>query len=85
MSIGSFRFHHSVGNRKPLKPFELRRNVIGVVFSKTPSDNSVWDKLEVSEKSKEAIALILVNYKDLNHGVAMLIMRKRPIPELFMK
>lgn len=85
MLIGSFRFYYSVGNRKLLKFFELRSNVIGVVFLKIFFDNSVWDKLEVSEKSKEVIVLIFVNYKDLNYGVVMLIMRKRLILELFMK
>lgn len=85
MLIGSFRFYFSVGNRKLLKFFELRSNVIGVVFLKIFFDNSVWDKLEVSEKSKEVIVLIFVNYKDLNYGVVMLIMRKRLILELFMK
>lgn len=34
VSSRSFRFHHSVDNRKPLKTFELRSNAISVVYSK---------------------------------------------------
>lgn len=58
----SFRFHHFIGNKKPLKTLELGSIIISAVYSKTPPDDSVQNRLEEGKNSKAIASRLLAGF-----------------------